>query len=251
MSADTWSGIAPARLSYVDERQERLNRLRPWPARAAQRLWQGMLPDWIAGSNALDGNRLTRDETAQLLTQGGAFEERTLREHLEALSHREAIEVARRLAQGRSPLRAATVRRLHALLLAGSDPDNAGRYRTYTLERHGDGASVADLMRGWEKWLAGVGALHPVERAAAAMHRLIYVQPFTDGNGRVARLILNLSLLSDGYLPAIWRAEERHDYRQALYQADQGQYRLLVEMVVRALERIQAVYLRALELDVR
>lgn len=246
MRAKSWSGIDPLILRRVDERQERLNRLRPWPAKAAERLWQGLLPAWIAGSNALDGNRLTVEETEKLLNEGGSVPERSLREHLEALNHQEAIAQIRRLATAPKPPRAATVRRLHAVLLAGIDEQHAGRYRKYSMES--DGLAVTDLMRQWELWLAGSAqALHPIERAAVAHHRLLRIQPFLDGNGRVARLIMNLSLLRDGYMPAILRAEDRHDYRAALYQADQGNYAPLVELIASSIERVQTMYLLALE----
>jgi len=244
MSRHTYSGADPALLERIDARQERLQRARPAPA-ALERLWEGLLPDWIAGSNALDGNRLTRDETAQLLTDGARFDDRTLREHLEALNHRAAIAEARRLAGQRRPLRASVVRRLHALLQAHIEDDTPGQYRAFPLDSDA-GASVADQMRRWELWLQTDGAdLHPLERAAVSLSRLSAIMPFRDGNGRVARLTMNLSLLRDGYLPAILRYEQRHDYRLALYQAGQGSYAGLVTLIAGAIERVQGVYLLA------
>lgn len=246
---NTWSGIPPEALERIDRRQEQLDRLRPWPAAAAQRLWDGLLPAWIAGSAAMDGNRMTLDDVAQLLDEGGILPQYTLREHLEVLNHRRAIAQVRRLAGSGRPIRAAGVRRLHAVLLAGIDDAVAGRYRRYTtVEERAAGGTIADLMHEWELWMAGSAqALHPVERAAVAHHRLLRIQPFLDGNGAAARLVMNLSLLKDGYLPAVLRQEQRHDYRQALFQADQGDYRPLVQLTLEALERVQSMYLLALE----
>jgi len=243
----TWSGIEPQALERVDRRQEQLDRLRPWPPAAAERLWEGLLPAWIAGSTAIDGGRMTLDDVAQLLSEGGIFPQYTLREHLEVLNHRQAIAQVRRLAGSKRPIRAADVRRLHALLMASIDDALAGRYRRYTDEDRAAGGSIADLMREWELWMAGSAqALHPIERAAVAHHRVLRIQPFLDGNGVTARLVMNLSLLKDGYLPAVLRPEQRHDYRQALYQADQGDYRPLVQLSLEALERVQSMYLLAL-----
>ncbi|MGQ9517378.1 MAG: Fic family protein [Anaerolineae bacterium] len=244
----TWSEIPPEALEKVDRRQEQLDRLRPWSAAAAQRLWDGLLPAWIAGSVAIDGNRMTLDNIAQLLGEGGILPQYTLREHLEVLNHRRVIVQLRRLAGSGRPIRAAVVRRLHATLMAGIDDTIAGRYRRYTTEEErAAGGTTADLMREWELWMAGSAqALHPIERAAVAHHRLLRIQPFLDGNGVTARLVMNLSLLKDGYLPAVLRQEQRHDYRQALFQADQGDYRPLVQLTLEALERVQSMYLLAL-----
>ncbi len=115
----TWSGIPPDALERIDRRQEQLDRLRPWPETAVQRLWDGLLPTWIVGSAAVDGNRMTLDDAAQLLGEGGIFPQYTLREHLEVLNHRQAIAQVRRLAGSPRPIRAAAVRRLHAALMAG------------------------------------------------------------------------------------------------------------------------------------
>jgi Fic family protein len=244
----SWSGVDSLLLKRVDDRQERLNSLQPWPAKAAERLWEGLLPDWIAGVNGMDGNRLTPAETATFLADGVTFSDRSLREHLEALNARDAVALLRRLARESSSLKAATVRRLHAKLVAGVDDAFGGEYRRQPIEQDGKAGPVADQMRSWEIWLAGSArALHPAERATAAHHRLIQMQPFFDGNGRTARFAMSLMLMRDGYLPAILRSEQRHDYRQALYRADAGDYRLLVRLVVGAIEHVQTVYLMALE----
>lgn len=245
---ETWSGIEPAVLERIDARQERINRLRPWPARAFSRLWEGLLPEWIAGSVALDGNRMGLAEVEALLREGGTFPPFTLREHLEVLNHRQVIALIQRLAGTRRPIRAATVRRLHSVLFAGIDDAIAGQYRRYVLEATDGAGSAADLMRQWELWMAGSSqALHPLERAVVAHHRLLRIQPFLDGNGILARLVMNLSLLRDLYTPVILHYEDRHDYREGLYQADNGDYRPLIRLVGNAMERVQTMYLLVLE----
>jgi Fic family protein len=246
--AETWSGVSAALLRKIDDRKGRLGRLRPWPEKASERLWSGILPEWIAGSNAFDGNRLTRSETAKLLNEGGMIPDYSLREHLEALNQRNAIALVRRLARGRQSLRASTVRRLHGELMADIDEEMAGKYRTYAMEQENGQGSVADQMRAWELWFAGSGqALHPVERASVAHHRLLRIQPFLDGNGRAARLTMDLALMRAGYLPAVLRYEDRHDYREVIFRADGGEYAPLCDLVARAVDRIQTMYLLALD----
>ena len=154
----------------------------------------------------------------------------------------------RRLARGEQPLRASTVRRLHTTLMAAIDVEIAGKYRTYSMERENGQGSVADLMRAWDLWIAGTGqTLHPVECAAVAHHRLLRIQPFLDGNGRTARLTMNLALLRAGYLPAVLRYEDRHDYREAVFRADDEDYASLVDLIARVVDRIEIMYLLALD----
>jgi Fic family protein len=233
-------------LANVDERQLRLERRRPWPMAAAERLWQGLTAAWIAGSNALDGNRLTLDQTQALLADGTTLDSLSLREHLEVLGHRQAIAEVRRLSGSTAPICASQVRRLHRLLFEEIDPESAGRYRRYQLQ--GAPASVPDQMRAWELWLAGSAqGLHPLFRAAVAHARLASIQPFLDGSGRVARLVMNLSLLRDGYVPALLRYEDRHDYRQALYRAENGDTRALLVLVAGAVQHVQTMFLLVLD----
>jgi len=248
MSNPTWTGVDPLLLRRLGDRQARLNRLQPWPARAAERLWEGILPAWIAGTNALDGNRLSLEDTAHLLHEGGSLPQFTLREHLEALNHRQAISYVRRMARGKGDVSAANIRRLHAMLMADIDDESAGRYRSHRLESEGEAESVADLVRRWELWLSGPAqSLSPLEKATVAHHRLLRLQPFRDGNGAAARLVLNLLLMRDSYLPAVIHGESRHDYREALYKADAGDYAPLTTLVALAVERVQTIFLLALE----
>jgi len=102
-------------------------------------------------------------------------------------------------------------------------------------------------MEGFSAWLAtDARSLHPVQRAAEAHHRLVHIHPFIDGNGRTARLVMNLLLMQDGYPPTVIRKVDRRSYYSALAKADAGNLAPLINFVGRAVEHTLTVYLEAL-----
>src|SRR5260370_6390936 len=101
-------------------------------------------------------------------------------------------------------------------------------------------------MAQWVSWLSHEGfQYHPVVRAAIAHHGFVAVHPYIDGNGRCARLLLNLQLLQDGYVPAFLLREWKMRYLEALHAADAGEYRPLVNLIGQAVEAGMDFYLDA------
>jgi Fic family protein len=144
------------------------------------------------------------------------------------------------------------VRQIHRLVLARIDDDSAGQYRTLPVQIVGttheppEAWQVPALMQDWGAWLNGPARdLHPVARSALAHHRLAAIHPFIDGNGRTARLVMNLLLLRDGYPPTIIMRANRRQYYRVLAQADKGSEAPLVNFVGRAVERSLTLYLAA------
>jgi Fic family protein len=106
--------------------------------------------------------------------------------------------------------------------------------------------AVPGLMQDFAAWLTGEAQnLSPVERAALAHFRLVDIHPFADGNGRTARLLMNLILLRAGYPPAIVRQEDRLAYYEALDQAHAGEVKPFVLLMAAAVEKSLDVYLAA------
>lgn len=146
------------------------------------------------------------------------------------------------------------VRQIHALILRAIDDDNAGRYRTVPVAIAGSRhvppppVEVPPRMDDLFQWFRGEAqALHPVRRAAHFHHRFVYIHPFVDGNGRTARLLMNLILMGEGYPPAILKADpdRRVAYMDALEAASvQGDLqpfeRLVAEAVEESLDRYLA-----------
>lgn len=205
-------------------------------------------------SNAIEGNTLSAAETALVIEQGITVGGKPLKDHLEAIDHHDAIGYVRALARQGGRLTEADIRNLHRLVVQRSHPDIAGRYADqgrYVLTdagRHSfpSPAEVPPLMGDFARWLAA--APDTPEAAFAAHRRLVDIHPFNDGNGRVARLLMNLILLRGGYPPVAVRPEDRLAYVRALQDAQAGGGadnfdRLLYQR----LDATMAEYIRALQ----
>jgi Fic family protein len=165
--------------------------------------------------NAIEGNMLTAVETTMVIEQGITVAGKPLKDHLEAIDHFEALHYVRELARQKTPLTEMDVRDLHRLVVLRSRPDIAGRYADqgrYVLTdrgRHGfpSQAEVPALMGDFSAWL-GTAPDTP-ESAFAAHRRLVEIHPINDGNGRTARLLMNLILIRGGYPAVAVRPEDR------------------------------------------
>jgi Fic family protein len=158
------------------------------------------------------------------ITIGG----KPFKDHLEAVDHFEALRFVRNLARQAVPLRETDIRNLHRLVMQRSDPDMAGRYANQGRYVETDSgrhhfpspAEVPPRMGDFAKWL-GAASTTP-ETAFTAHRRLVEIHPFNDGNGRTARLLMNLVLLRGGYPPVAVRLQDRPAYIDALQHAQTG-----------------------------
>lgn len=209
-------------LSAIDSLKATLDQHRPLDPAIVRNLREDLILRWTYHSNAIEGNTLTLRETKVALegiTVGG----KTLREHLEAVNHRDAILLLEDIVQQAEPLSEWTIKSLHQLILKGIDDDNAGRYRTVNVRIAGashlppDQVVVPELMEQFIQWYRiEAMALHPVERAARVHSDFVKIHPFVDGNGRTSRLLMNLELMKAGYPAAVLPVESRLAYYEAL-----------------------------------
>lgn len=239
-------------LNRLQQKKAQLDALRPLPATALHRLNQQLTVEWIYNSNAIEGSTLTLRETQLILETGLTIGGKSLREHLEVINHQEAIKYVETLTAGDKPITTLHVRKIHRLVLARIDDDSAGQYRNLPVRIAGsthqppEAWEVPHQMTNWESWLNdSTLTLHPIERAAVAHHRLVAIHPFLDGNGRTARLLMNLLLMRDGYPPTIIMRVNRRQYYNVLARADAGFEAPLVNFVGRAVERSLTLYLEA------
>jgi Fic family protein len=237
-------------LTRLDDKKARLDARRPLPSAAVRRLEEQLAIEWIYNSNAIEGSTLTLRETQLILEQGITIGGKSLREHFEVVKHREAIALVASLAENQEPVTPGVARQLHALVMARIDDENAGQYRQLPVRIAGAAHEpplaweVPSRMTDWADWLAAQeNIMQPVELAAVAHHRLAGIHPFLDGNGRTARLIMNLVLLRAGYPPAIIARANRAQYYRALAQADRANDAPLANLVGRAVERSLTLYL--------
>lgn len=204
----------------IARKQRRLDGMRPLAGATLASLDAWYDVELTYASNALEGNTLTRSETAIVLEKGLTVRGKPLKDHLEAIDHRDALAYVRQLAARDEPIREVDIRDIHRLVLARSEPAEAGRYST--VERRVLGsevrfpkpAEIPALMGDLGRWLA---ASEPGPDTAFQAHaRLVTIHPFTDGNGRTARLLMNLVLFKAGYPPLVIRPEDRPDYLDSL-----------------------------------
>lgn len=241
--------------SRLDALKSRLDKHRPLKPALLADLEAWLRVELTYTSNALEGNTLTRQETALVVEKGLTVGGRTLREHLEAANHAVALDQVLSLASSRKPVNEAQVLGLHALVLKGVLDEHGGRYRDVAVRISGSQVvlpnprKVSGLMQDFGVWLAaGPRQAHAVAFASEAHFRLVSIHPFVDGNGRTARLLMNLLLLKAGYTPALIRTRDRLAYLQALEQAQLGGSREPYEtLMARAVERTLDLYLDAID----
>ncbi|MCY3826122.1 MAG: Fic family protein [Candidatus Dadabacteria bacterium] len=204
-------------------------------------------------SNAIEGNTLGRRETALVVEKGLTVGGKSLLEHMEAVNHARALDWVKEQARRRPhSLTEKDILHIHYLIMKGIDDLNAGCYRVTPVRISGSAVvlpnphKVPDLMNGLTKWLKLATDLHPVELAAEAHYRLVTIHPFTDGNGRTARLLMNMILLMSGYPTAIIRKRDRLAYIDSLEKAQMGGSKeAYMKIVARAVDRSLVIYLKA------
>ena len=205
-----------------------LDSFRPFNASQMENLQAVFDTEYTYASNRIEGNTLTLRETSFVIHEGLTIRNKSMKEHLEAINHKEAIAFIRELVAKKESLSEKNIKLIHALILYGIDRQNAGVYRRVVVGIRGADVvfpepyivpkMMEDLLLYYED---NKERLHPV-RLAAQMHlKLVNIHPFIDGNGRTCRLIMNMILLQHGYPLTIFSPEEqdRSRYFNALSQA--------------------------------
>ena len=209
--------------------------------------------EWVYNSNGIEGNTLTLRET-QIVLEGITVGGKTLKEHLEAINHENAILFLDNIIKDKKAITEWNIKVIHQIVLKNIDDENAGKYRNENVKIKGavhvppDYVIVPELMEKliikYESWKE----YHPIIRAALLHGELVKIHPFIDGNGRTSRLIMNLSLMNSGYLPVIIKKEKRLEYYNALDKAHTtGDYTEFIKMINDAEVEILNEYLKLIE----
>jgi Fic family protein len=210
-------------LSRIAARKKELDRLRPLAVPALRHLQKYYDVELTYTSNAIEGNTLSLRETAEVIEHGITVGGKKLKEHLEAVDHYEAVLWMRALAAQTAPVGEEIVRELHRRIVARSEPEIAGVYSQHRRRIAGSPVvfpnplKIPELMQEFGRTLEAA----PATPAAAfdAHFRLTAIHPFSDGNGRTARLLMNLLLIRGGYPPIAVRPLDRKAYLDALEHA--------------------------------
>jgi Fic family protein len=249
--------------SYQTEFQSTFDRLydklavlqqsRPLPTISLLKIKESLTIEWTYNSNSIEGNTLTLRETQMVLQEGITVKGKSLREHFEAKNHEKAIDYLYTLVNPKYTLRSIDILSLHGLVLRMIEDDFAGRIRNGGVRITGanfvppNATKVSDLLDELIDFInTNPLQLNDIELATVFHHRLVWIHPFFDGNGRTVRLAMNLLLMRKGFPPAIILKNDRKKYYEALNQANQGNYQKLILLMSQALERTLNIYISSL-----
>lgn len=206
----------------IDEHKKAIDLRRPLTKNQYNTLRNNLIVEWTYNSNAIEGNTLTLSETKVVL-EGITIGGKSVVEHLEAINHRDAILFLESIVDRHEEISEWNIKNLHQIILKDIDNLNAGKYRMENVLISGAKHIPPDYLmvpvqmqklvyednREWIHY-------HPVVRAALLHGEFVKIHPFIDGNGRTARLLLNLVRMSNGYPPIVIKKESRLAYYEAL-----------------------------------
>lgn len=199
---------------------------------------------WTYHSNAIEGSTLTLGDTIFFLQEGLTVQGKPLKDFLDAQNHAQAVDYLFEVVSDQRPVTEGLIKEINALLLQGvshtpaqtafgskvNKPLSAGQYkllpnhvlkRDGTMHKYVNPEHVAVQMQELTEYIRN-STVHPILLAAVAHYNMVRIHPFDDGNGRGARILMNIILMKNGYPPAVVKKEEKHFYLQYLNDADHG-----------------------------
>lgn len=216
---------------------------------------------WTYNSNAIEGNTLTYKETSFYLLRGLTAKGKSLQEHLEISNHKDAITFLEKIVQEKNfKISEKFIREIQQILFNGihqikigapgreqtipitggsyKDQDNHVLRQDGTIHYYTPAVAVSAEMKKLINWCQqNWNKVHALELAAQTHYELVKIHPFTDGNGRVARLIMNLILMCKGFPPAIIKNNEKLTYYDSLEKADKGNLKPFIKIVLTEVEK--------------
>lgn len=238
-------------LDRIHAKKRNLDAKRPIPAYALKSIKESLSIEWTYNSNSIEGNTLTLRETKIIIEDGFTIKGKSLREHFEVVNHQEAIHFVEDLATAESSLSKFDILSIHHLVLQKIEKDFAGKFRTSGARISGANFVPPNALKVEEFITDLLDFVNSEDvdiliKAAIFHHRFVWIHPFFDGNGRTARLLLNLILMKRGFPPAIILKNDRKKYYDALNQANTGDYAKILLLILQAVERTLDIYLGSL-----
>jgi len=241
--------MLPKKLAELDRQNAWLEAQQPIDTDIERNVWAKFQIDWNYHSNAMEGNTLTYGETERLIQRGITAKGKPLKDHLEITGHDAIIRTISSMARERYPFTLSDIRNLYRQLLGQAynapavNPDGSmgtkrikvGEFKSTpnhvelpdgSIFRYAAPEEVPALMTDLMDWLREQDArvvrkeTHALDVAADFHYQFVRIHPFDDGNGRLARILMNLILVHHGYLVSIIPTDEKALYLDALTQAD-------------------------------
>ena len=237
--------------------KQELDSLRPLDKGLEERVMQKLRLDWNYHSNSIEGNSLTYGETKSLILHHITAQGKPLRDHFEITGHNDALLWVIDLINGERTITEKFIRELHLLILKENYSKPAetpsgdrvfkeikvGEYKTqsnhvktisgdlfYFAEPHEVKSKMTDLI-DWFNQKVKETSVNPIILATEFHYKFILIHPFDDGNGRIARILMNFILMKFGYHPAIIKKENKEDYYKVLRLADGNNIKPFIEFI--------------------
>lgn len=245
------------KLKELAKKKQQLDALRPLPKELQDNLDDWYQTELTYSSNAIEGNTLSRLETAEVIERGTAavISGKSLKDQLEAINHAKALDFIKQIAKKRKSHQHITeqdIKDIHKIILTGIDDTWAGKYRQSEVFIRGSNAefpmpnAVPYAVKEFVQWLQGIRDENPVKLSADVHFKFVSIHPFVDGNGRTSRLLMNLILTMYGYPMAVIRNEDRTKYLATFDMAREKQdLRPFYDIIETAVERSLDAYISA------
>lgn len=201
----------------LDLLKKELDKSRPLTEGEIKRLNEEFMVNFTYNSNAIEGNTLTLNET-NLVLQGITIDKKPLKDHMEAIGHKEAFYYIISLVKEKIEIKESIIKEIHSLVLM-DQPQDKGVYRKVPVIIMGSShippqpylikKQMEDLMLDFELWKK---EKHIIEQVALFHIKFERIHPFIDGNGRTGRLLLNFILMKNGFLPINIKFTNRKKY---------------------------------------
>ena len=246
-----------SKLSDITIKKKKLDSLNPISDITLKALEDWFKIELTYSSNAIEGNTLNRRETAEVIERGisAVISGKPLKDLLEARNHAMALEFIENLTKklkGHQFITVEDIKAVHKIILTGIDNNWAGTYRQTEVFIKGSNAEfpppqkVPPLMKKFINWLQTQQGTHPVQVAADAHFKFVSIHPFIDGNGRTARLLMNIILIMNGYPMAIIPNEEKSAYLATFDSARiDNNMEPFYDLIEKAVERSLDAYINA------
>lgn len=238
----------------IDEKKALIDKARPFEGELLKQLKSYYKIGLTYSSNALEGNTLTESETKIIIEDGLTVGGKPLKDTFEALGHAKAYDFMFSLLN-KEEITEDDIKTFHKLFFSDINPKEAGQYRSIPVIISGSAYPVCKVDKIPQKmtelleWANnGRTKLHPVEFAAQLHKRFVFIHPFIDGNGRVARLLMNTALIQSGYMLAIIPPTLRLEYGLALESAHENDKKF-VELIAKQVLETEREVIRLLHLD--